>query len=179
MSIKNAVHSLFGGKHSGALTPGTPAPEISLKDTSGKSQSLEAALKKGPVLAAFFKVSCPVCQFTFPFLERMYETYGDSKMTFWGISQDDARDTREYAQEFGAKFPMLLDEKGYPASNQYGLTNVPSIFLISPDGNIQVSSVGFSKADLERIAAEAARATGKPAQPLFKPGEVIPDYKPG
>lgn len=179
MSIKNAVHSIFGGKHSGALTPGAPAPEISLKDAAGIQQSLEAALKKGPVLAAFFKVSCPVCQFTFPFLERMYETYGDAKMTFWGISQDDARDTRDYAQEFGTKFPLLMDEKDYPVSNQYGLTNVPSVFLIAPDGTIQVSSVGFSKADLERIAAQAARASGKPAEPLFKPGEVIPDYKPG
>jgi cytochrome c biogenesis protein CcmG/thiol:disulfide interchange protein DsbE len=179
MSINNAVHSMFGGKHSGALTPGTPAPDISLKDASGKSQSLEVALKKGSVVAAFFKVSCPVCQFTFPFLERMYETYGGAKLTFWGISQDDARDTRDYAQEFGAKFPMLIDEKGYPVSNQYGLTNVPSVFLIAPDRTIQVSSVGFVKADLERIAAEAARATGKPAKPLFKPGEVIPDYKPG
>lgn len=179
MSIKNAVRSMFGGKHSGALTPGTPAPEISLQDTTGAMKTLSEALKKGPVLAAFFKASCPVCQFTFPFLERMYETYGDAKMTFWGISQDDARNTHDYAQEFGTKFPMLLDEKGYPVSNQYGLTNVPSVFLISQDGNIQVSSVGFAKADLERITAEAARASGKPPQPLFKPGEVVPDYKPG
>jgi len=179
MSIKNAVRSRFGGKHSGALTPGTPAPEISLKDATGKLQSLESALKKGPVVAAFFKVSCPVCQFTFPFLERMRQTYGDAKFTFWGISQDDARDTREFAEEFGAKFPMLIDDHGYAVSNQFGITNVPSVFLISPDGNIQVSAVGFSKADLERIAAQAALTSGKPAQPLFKPGEVVPDYKPG
>jgi len=39
--------------------------------------------------------------------------------------------------------------------------------------------VGFAKADLETMAAEAARASTKPAKPLFKPGEVIPDYKPG
>jgi hypothetical protein len=35
------------------------------------------------------------------------------------------------------------------------------------------------KADLEALAREAARATGKPAVPLFKPGEVIPESKPG
>ena len=179
MSVKNAVKGIFGGKHSGALGPGTPAPNITLHDAHGKPQSLESALKRGPVVAAFFKVSCPVCQFTFPFLERLYEAYGGDKITFWGISQDDARDTRDFAVEFGAKFPMLIDEKGYPASNQYGLTNVPTVFLIAPDGNIQVSAVGFSKPDLEAIAKRAARASGKPAQPLFKPGEVIPDHKPG
>jgi peroxiredoxin len=179
MSLKNFFRSVSGGKHLAALTAGTPAPAISLASTNGQNMSLADALKKGPVLAAFFKVSCPVCQFTFPFLERMYETYGDANFSIWGISQNDARDTREFLKEYGVKFPTLIDEGTFVASNEYGLTNVPSIFLISPDGKIKVSSVGFAKADLENIAAEAARASGKPAAPLFKPGEVIPDYKPG
>jgi len=170
---------MFGGKRMGALEAGQSAPGVSLKNTEGQTVSLAEALKKGPVLAAFFKVNCPVCQFTFPFLERMYETYGDSKFTFFGISQNDAGETREFNKEYGVKFSVLIDEAGYPVSNQYGLTNVPSLFLISPGGKIQESSVGFARADLERIAAEAARASGKPAIPLFKPGEVVPDYKPG
>src|ERR1700747_681748 len=179
MSLKNTVRGIFCGKRLTTLPAGEPAPEISLKDTSGRSVTLEEALKKGPVLAAFFKVSCPTCQFTFPFLERLYEMYGGKNLTFLGISQDGPRDTREFADEFGIKFPMLVDERGYPASNEYGLTNVPTLFLIAPDGKIKVSSVGFTKSDLERIASEAARATGTTAGPLFKPGEVVPDHKPG
>ncbi|HKN62429.1 MAG TPA: TlpA disulfide reductase family protein [Candidatus Acidoferrales bacterium] len=162
-----------------ALTPGTPAPTISLKDSAGKSTTLAEQLKKGPVLAAFFKVSCPTCQFTAPFLERLHEMYGGPGFTLLGISQDEARHTREFMSEFGLKFPVLIDDCGYPASNQYGLTNVPTVFLIAPDGNIQMSAVGFSKPDLEDVAVAAARSTGKATTPLFKPGEVIPDYKPG
>jgi peroxiredoxin len=179
MSWKATVRKIFGGDEMGALAPGKKAPAISLKTTNGAQVLLEEALKKGPVLAAFFKVNCPTCQFTFPFLERLYEAYGDSKFTLWGISQDDARDTREFCKEFGIQFPALVDGRGYPASNQYGLTNVPTLFLISPGGQIQETSVGFVKADLEKIAAEAAHATGKPPTPLFKPGEVIPETKPG
>ena len=163
----------------GALPAGKSAPAFSLKNVDGSQVSLAEALKNGPVLAAFFKVNCPTCQFTFPFLERLYETYGDSKFALWGISQDDAADTREFCQEFGIEFPMLVDGHGYPASNQYGLTNVPTLCLISPEGKIRQTTVGFVKADLEKLAAEAARATGKSAVPLFKPGEVIPDSKPG
>jgi peroxiredoxin len=162
-----------------ALSAGKSAPAFSLKKTDGSQVSLDGALKKGPVLAAFFKVNCPTCQFTFPFLERMYETFGDEKFTLLGISQNDAADTREFCQEFGIKFPVLLDEHGYPASNEYGLTNVPTLFLISAEGTIQQTTVGFVKADLEKLAANAARAAGKPSAPLFKPGEVIPDSKPG
>jgi peroxiredoxin len=162
-----------------ALTAGTTAPAISLKDTHGKATSLADALKRGPVLAAFFKVSCPTCQFTFPFLERMYEMYGGADVTFLGISQNRTDDTSEFMAELGTKFPVLLDDPGYPVSNQYGLTNVPTIFWIGRDGRIQIASVGFQRNDLEQIAAEAARATSKPAQPLFRPGEIVPDYKPG
>lgn len=179
MSLKNKIRHALGCKYSGALAAGVPAPPISLTSASGEKLLLAEALKKGPVVAAFFKVNCPTCQFTFPFLERMYEACGDSKITFWGISQNDAADTREFAQEYGVRFPLLVDDDGYPASNQYRLTNVPSIFVISSDGTIEGSSVGFAKTDLEKIAAQAADAVGKPLVPLFKPGEVIPDYKPG
>src|ERR1700722_5997405 len=105
------------------VNPGNVAPTFSLKDLNGKSYSLPSLLETGPVVAAFFKISCPVCQFTFPFLERLFKRYGGDGVTFLGISQDDARDTKEFAKEFGVTFSMLLDEQqnGYPASNAYGL----------------------------------------------------------
>jgi peroxiredoxin len=114
-----------------------------------------------------------------PFLERLHETYGGEKFTLLGISQDDAKNTREFCREFGLQFTSLIDAQGYPVSNEYGLTNVPTLFLIHTDGKIKVTSVGFSKSELEEIAAEAARATGKPGVPLFRPGEVVPELKPG
>jgi peroxiredoxin len=160
------------------LQAGMPAPTFTLADAGGQNHALADALKKGPVLAAFFKISCPVCQFTFPFLQRLYENYG-SGVSFWGISQDNAADTREFLNEFGVKFPSLLDSDGYKVSKQYGLTNVPSIFLIQPDGKVHTASVGFAKHDLESIAAELAKRSGKPAQPVFLPGEKVPEYRPG
>jgi len=131
------------------------------------------------VVAAFFKVSCPTCQFTFPFLQRLFQTYGSDHATFLAISQDDAADTREFCAEYGVSFTALVDEEGYLVSNDYGLTNVPTFYLIAPDGCVQVDSVGFGKKALEKIAAELARAQGCAAAPLFKPGEVIPESKPG
>lgn len=162
-----------------ALTPGKKAPAVSLSDTNGRKISLVDALNKGPVVLAFFKVTCPVCQFTFPLIERIHEAFGSSKFTIWGISQDDAQDTREFIKEYGIQFPVVIEEHGYAVSNQYGITNVPTLFLVSTDGGIQFSSVGFEKDALEKIAAEAAHATEKPASAIFKPSEAIPAYKPG
>ena len=161
------------------ISAGAAAPLFALGGMNGQNYSLSDALKKGPVLAAFYKISCPVCQFTFPFLERIYEAYGDSNITFWGISQDDVSGTREFMNEFGVKFPSLIDASGYTTSKQYGLTNVPSIFLIQPDGKVQTATVGFNKRDLEKISAELSKVSGKPAHPVFLPGEKVPEYRPG
>lgn len=160
------------------ILAGHKAPDIALPGANGTSYSLTQALAKGPVVVAFYKSSCPVCQFTFPFLERLHKAYSDSAAV-WGVSQDDARGTKEFYQEYGLTFPALVDQKGYPVSNAYSLTNVPTILLIAPDGKVKVSSNGFSKKDLEDISAELARHANKPVAPVFLPKEVIPDYKPG
>src|SRR5271163_3024971 len=101
------------------IVAGNMAPEFSLKALDGKEYSLEKLMQQGPVVAAFFKVSCPVCQFTFPFLERLFKRYGGDGATFLGISQDDARDTRHFSEDYGLTFPVLIDEDGYPVSNGY------------------------------------------------------------
>ena len=68
-----------------ALTVGTKAPDFSLPIIGeGGKFSLQDALQQGPVLLAFFKVSCPTCQYTFPFLERIHRAHGDKKVAIVG-----------------------------------------------------------------------------------------------
>ena len=161
------------------LDHGQAAPAFSLKDLDGKTYSLPALLEKGPVVAAFFKISCPVCQFTFPFLERLYKRYGGDGVTFLGISQDEAKSTKKFASEYSVSFPMALDEKSYPASNAYGLTTVPTIFLIDPDATLKVVGMGFDKKALEDIGAALAERKQIAPAALFRPDEKIPAHKPG
>jgi peroxiredoxin len=161
------------------VAAGTKAPGFKLKGLDGKEYSLDALLQKGPVVAAFFKISCPVCQFTLPFLERLYKTYGSDGVTLLGVSQDDAKATKNFAREFGVTFPVALDEKGYPASNAYDLTMVPTVFLIDTDGTAKISSMGFDKKDLETIAADLANGRKMAPAALFRADETVPAHKPG
>jgi peroxiredoxin len=161
------------------IVAGQVAPGFTLKSLEGRQYSLGKLLEKGPVVAAFFKISCPVCQFTFPFLQRLAERYAGDSATVIGVSQDDARGTAEFNREYGVTFPTLLDDAGYPISNAYGLSMVPTIFLIEPDGKVKVSCMGFDKADLEKIAAELSQRRKIAAAPLFRADEVIPAQKPG
>jgi peroxiredoxin len=162
-----------------ALSPGAVAPQWTLKDLTGKSVSLADVLINGPALLVFFKTNCPTCQLTMPFIQRLSEMYGALNLPILAVSQNRPSNTREFMHHFGIKLPMLIDDDGYSASKAYGLTNVPTIFWVNPDGKIHFSSSGFCKDDLEKISAEVALATGNAAKPLFRPGEVVPSYKPG
>ncbi len=163
-----------------ALSPGTAAPDFTLPTMDGKQFSLKDALSKGPVIAAFFKVSCPVCQYAFPFLERIYKNSNNKGVTIVGVSQDNQRDTNAFTKEFGVTFPVLLEDRtSYHTSNAYGLTNVPSIFWIAPDGEVEISSVGWSRPDIEQIYRKVSEINGGSAPPLFHAGEDVRDFRAG
>jgi peroxiredoxin len=162
------------------LAAGKAAPDFTLTTLDGKPFTLKSALAQGPVVLAFFKVSCPTCQYAFPFFERLFKGYKNKGVTFMGVSQNDARDTAAFAKEFGVTFPLLLDDtSSYPVSNAYGLTNVPTLFWIAPDGEVEVSSIGWVKSDFETINRKLAE-TGKVAPAaLFRPDEEVRDFKAG
>ncbi len=163
-----------------ALTTGTTAPDFTLPAMDGKQFSLHEALARGPVVLAFFKISCPVCQFAFPFLERIYKAHGKDKVTIAGISQNDREETADFLKEYGVTFPVLLDDtKAYPVSNAYGLTNVPSIFWIAQDGSIEISSVGWVRKEIDEIHRKAAKTADTPRSPIFRGNEDIPEFRAG
>lgn len=153
------------------LPAGETAPAFELKKLGGGKESLEQILQAGPALFAFYKISCPVCQLTAPYLERLA---GGGKLQVIGVSQDDDDATVGFTDRFGVTFPTLLDQaaEGYPASNAYGISSVPSLFLVEQDGRVSKSFNGFSKRDLEELGGRAGAAP-------FRPDEKVPDFKAG
>jgi peroxiredoxin len=153
------------------LATADKAPAFELEDTQRHMSSLKDLLQDGPVLAAFFKVSCPVCQYAFPFLERLSKS---TNVQVIGISQDKADATEHFREEYGITFPTLIDpaKRGYAVSNDFGITHVPSMFLIQPDGEISMSWSGWSRRDMEALGTIAG------VEP-FGPNEDVPAWKAG
>jgi peroxiredoxin len=163
-----------------ALTVGTSAPDFSLSAMDGKSFNLRDALARGPVVLIFFKVSCPTCQYTLPFYERLYKAYGDKQVTLAGISQNDRKDTAAFCREFQITFPVLLDPtNNYPVSNAHGLTNVPTIFWIEQDGSIEISSAGWVKKEFDDINRRWAEAGQNAPAQVFRAGDDVRDFRAG
>jgi peroxiredoxin len=164
-----------------ALEAGVVAPDFTLPTVDGKQISLAGALTKGPAVLAFFKISCPVCQYAFPFFERLYSLNRADNVSVLGVSQDNVKDTKSFMREYGVAFPVAIDNssKGYPVSSAYGLTNVPTLFLISPDGQIEASSVSWSKADVESVNQKLAEYRHQKPVALWRSGEDIREFRPG
>lgn len=163
-----------------ALAPGTQAPDFTLPSMDDKTFSLHPALATGPVVAVFFKISCPTCQYALPFLQRIYESHRNTGITFVGVSQNGKKDTSAFLKEYGITFPVLLDDtRSYPVSNAYGLTNVPTIFWIAQDGKIEISSVGWIRKEMEEFNQRAGQASFGNIKALFRPDEQIADFRAG
>jgi peroxiredoxin len=162
---------MWGRAKKGVLEEGARAPAFRLQSLAGAAVSLDDILAKGPALLAFYKISCPVCQLTFPFLERLAAGSG---VQIIGISQDDFGATTAFNQRFGVTFPTLLDsaKENYPASNAFGITNVPTMFLVEADGEIAKTISGFSKRDLEAVGTRAGVTA-------FRADENVPEWKAG
>lgn len=153
------------------LAVGNRAPEFRLARLEGGEASLQDIVANGPALLAFFKISCPVCQLTFPFLDRIHTP---GRLPIYAISQNSADDTRYFHERFKVALPTLLDreENGFPASNAFGISSVPTMFLIERDGTVSRVIEGWARQDIEALAKTAGVAP-------FRPGENPPQWKAG
>ena len=144
------------------IKAGDLAPDFSLRQIDGSVGKLEELRADGNVLLAFYKVSCPTCKLTLPYLHRV-------QVKTIGISQDNAAATAKFSEQYGVVIPSLLDPEAddYPVSTAYGIHHVPTFFLIDESGKVLERVGGFDKDMLERLGVEFGAAE---TVPVFKPG---------
>ena len=158
------------GKHN-LLQAGARAADFKLKGLDGAETDLHQITANGPALLAFFKVNCPVCQLTFPFLERLQ---APGRLPVYGISQNCPEDTRDFNRHFGLTLPTLLDTEasGFRVSNAFGISVVPTLFLVERDGTISQVTEGWKKSAIEQLGVRAGVSP-------FGPGDSVPEAKSG
>jgi peroxiredoxin len=147
------------------LSAGDLAPDFFLSDLEGDTHTLTSCLGSPKIVLAFFKISCPTCQLTFPFLQRA----AAQGLRVFGISQDGLEGTELFRLRFGLGFPLLLDpeEDNYPASNAYGIHHVPALFVVGAGSEILERIEGFDRDALARLGV-----------PFF-PDDKVPPHRPG
>jgi peroxiredoxin len=158
-----------------ALEPGAPFPPITLRDAKGASLAPPA----GETLYVLFKTTCPTCEFTWPYLERLRQAAGAGGLRILAVSQDPPEKAAAFNARLGSRVETAFDPQPWPASDRLGVDTVPTFFRVGADGRIAQTAIGFSRDAMERLAKRAAEAAGKPYQKLFRPGEQVPSTKAG
>ena len=158
-----------------ALDPGTPFPSIALRDETGAP----VPPPSGETLYAVFKTTCPTCELAWPYLERIRRIGDGGGLSIVAVSQDDPSKSREFAQRLGTKLNTAYDPNPWPASDDLGVTNVPTLFRVAADGVVAETIVGFDRERFRGLARRAADLAGQPPADLFRPEDQAPAIKPG
>jgi pSer/pThr/pTyr-binding forkhead associated (FHA) protein/peroxiredoxin len=122
---------------SSGTAAGQPAHSLSLPNLDGTEVSLDAMRGK-IVLLNFWATWCGACRSEMPSLEGLYRdfsSYPDFAVLTVSIDQRGKPSVGEFMVRNGYDFPVLLDT-GNVASTAYGVSGLPSTFVIGRDGRI-------------------------------------------
>jgi cytochrome c biogenesis protein CcmG/thiol:disulfide interchange protein DsbE len=112
---------------------GSRAPALPSRLLSGRMVDL-ASLRGRPALVNFWASWCSPCRQEAPRLERLAEA--DRRVHVLGVDwNDSASDARAFVQSLGLRYPILRDGSG-AVGDRYGITGLPSTFVLDPQGRI-------------------------------------------
>ena len=147
---------------------GKPAPDFQVQDLNGEELSLEK-YKGQIVLLDFWATWCPPCIKEIPKLKKVYEKYKDQKFQIIGVSLDRTMPPlAAYVQDEALAWVHYWDENR-TVRNQYGVTAIPTAFLIDGEGTIRKASLGGF--DVDAAVAELMK------EKITKPDETTPPTK--
>jgi peroxiredoxin len=121
------------------LKPGNKAPDISMKDVSGRVASLYS-LKNPLVLLMFWSPDCPHCEAAMPEIKKMYDSYHKSGFEIFAVSvTTDKSGWQKAVDQNGLYWINVCDFKGYqsPELEKYNVHQTPLYFLVDGDKTIR------------------------------------------
>lgn len=97
---------------------------------------------------------CAPCRREMPSMERLHQRYRGRGFQVLAVSVDDPVGgktvrsmVRQFVDEYGLSFPVLLDPGGERVELVYGVPALPTTFLIDRDGRIRQRVVGGAEWD--------------------------------
>ncbi|MCR4919846.1 MAG: alpha/beta fold hydrolase [Prevotella sp.] len=133
------------------IKPGTAAPDFRLQTPDGRKVRLSALTKGKTVVIDFWASWCPDCRKDAPEVVRMREAYKQHGIEFIGISMDtDVAAWQKAISTYGMAYPQLSELKAFRQSDiarAYGVKWIPSMVVVGPDGQVQLSTVLTYKVD--------------------------------
>ncbi len=141
------------GSKKAAPQIGRMAPDFSLKSTEGSTLDLQSVIGKNKVtILNFWATWCPPCRAEIPEFIEFAKKHQSEKVALVAVNlQEDSKKVKEFANNAGMNFPILLDLDGKVAQT-YQIYAIPTTFFIDGSGTIREKVEGsLSLSRLESI----------------------------
>jgi len=145
---------LLPGEEHMMLT-GLRAANFTLKTLEGDPIVLNEARGKVVVLD-FWATWCPPCRAELPFIEKLRNEFAE-QVQFYGVNNEDSRTVKDFLRKNKYELPVLMDGKRQ-VDRQYGVSAIPTMFIIDKQGVIREHFIGSRSEAKLRQAIQAAVA---------------------
>lgn len=124
------------------------APDFALKDLDGKTVALEQFIGDKIVIIEFWATWCGPCRMTMAAVHNVREKFRGRDVEVLSIDQgEDSTKVGSFVKAKNLKLWVLLDTDN-EVSRSYGVTGIPTLFVIDKEGVVKARVVGF-RPDLE------------------------------
>ena len=127
------------------LSAGTPAPDFTLSDDSGRSVTLSKLRGKNVVLVFYPGDDTPGCTRQLCDFRDRWEQARTKGVEVFGVNPQSAAKHTHFRNKFQFPFPLIVDERRRIARlyNAHGLIIKRTVYLIGPDGRIRFARRGM------------------------------------
>jgi peroxiredoxin len=134
-------------------------PPFALADLDGNEVTL-AEYEGKVVVLDLWATWCPPCRQEIPFLVSLYEEFKDDGLVVVGVGLDQggAPTLIPFVEENGITYPILVGNREVQA--RYGVTGIPTTFMIGRDGRISTKHVGYHPSMAEEMRGQIVSLLG-------------------
>jgi peroxiredoxin Q/BCP len=154
---------------SGPLPPGTPAPDFSAADDSGRTVALSALRGRNVVLVFYPGDDTPGCTKQLCQFRDRWDQVTARGVEVYGVNPQGATKHTRFREKYRFPFPLIVDEGRRIARlyNAGGPIVRRTVYLIGPDGVIRFARRGMPSPDEVLKVVPASRpTTGERSSPL-------------
>jgi peroxiredoxin len=141
-----------------AKTPleiGEPVADISLAGIDGKMMTIPSSLRGRVVLIHFWADWCPLCLKELEGSKQLAQRYRQSGLAILAINLEQSpKEVSDWIERLRPTYPVLFDRHG-EAARQFGVSGLPSSYLIDREGRLRRRMVGeMTPSQLEQLVKE-------------------------
>ncbi len=144
-----------------AVETGAPAPGFTASTFDNKQISL-ADYRGKVVFVDFWASWCSPCRQSLPMYDKLAGEFAPTDFVVIAVNVDEeAGDAKKFLTDHPVKYTIVQNPQG-DIPKAFGLSGMPSSYLIDRDGTVRQRYVGFEPTDIAALKTEITKLIEKP-----------------